>query len=564
MPNPPQNSNSNDIRENEQDIQELFSIGYDFSNKLKEILKKIKNSEDSLHKLKTYLFLLNQIPRELKINWIFLGNHVVRHIGKLNFSQQTEILDYIISNIDEFSNKQLATLYKTLTTIMRILEVKSHNEEVSTQHYEKIKKIRHQIYSEMLTKSRYSENSIEDIKAKYFDNPQEAIQQLVNKNQFIKDFKVIINNLEEFEKDQLEEYFRFIKNGILKYIMNHFSTPEINYLYSAIEELPRSIKIKNKRKLLNYIATRGDPFYEIKTESERVNELEYCLICKKNRITEKCRPLCINCFDEKISNFPSKFYQQENAFHNFSVVFDNFYKNYDKNLGYLIIQIDLPFDSPFTVMDLEATGDITKERTHFITTMGYLYSKKAFIYQLIDFSKQKEFKKRCRNVARSLKRPAVAYNFEGSERIWLRIYEGGWIDIQKNEIRFSEDIGERLHSLKLEDISFKWDDISGLECVEQCQKYKETGDITHLRLVAYHNFIDILREYLVGLIDLKVYDYLNGTIWNPLIGQLVIRHECPVCYHGFYSKVQFTNHINSHKRRGRKRRKSKNGKRNTN
>ena len=132
-------------------------------------------------------------------------------------------------------------LYTTLTKIMRISELKGKNDK-STPHFKKIKTFRHHILQEMLLKSRYEENSIDDIILKYVENPQEAIQQLVNKNQFFKDFKVIVNNLDKFTKEQLEEYFNFIKNGILKYIINLYSTPEINYLYSTIEEIPHNIK----------------------------------------------------------------------------------------------------------------------------------------------------------------------------------------------------------------------------------------------------------------------------------------------------------------------------------
>lgn len=554
MPNPTTTSNSDEIEESDRDIKELLSIESDFSDKLKEVLRKVSSSVESKCKLNTYLFLLDNISKELRINWVSLGNHVVRHLDKLEFSHQNEILDYILTKPEAFSNKQLAMLYKTLSKIMRRLELKTEN-YATTEHLKKIKKSRHQINQLMLSKSRYTESSIDDIISKYFDNPREAIQQLVNKNQFIKDFKVIVKNLDKFEKVQLEYYFSFIKNGILKYIITHFSTPEINYLYSRIEEIPRNIKIRDKEELLNYIATKGDPFYEIKTESKRIKDLEFCIICKDNKVLEKYRPLCQNCFDEKISNFPSKYYSQENSFDNFTKIFDSFYKNYDKNLGYITIEIELPFDSPFTVMDLEATGDITKDRTQFITTMGYLYSKKAFIYQLIDFSIHKEFKKICKKVARNFIRPAVAYNYKGSERIWLNIFEGGWIDIQKHEISFSEDTGGALQSLKLEDVSFEWDDISGSKCVDHCQLYKETGDIKQLKLIAYHNFFDILREYLVGLTDLKVYDYLDGKIWNPLIDRLVVKHECPVCHKDFYSKELLSNHMIIHNRKHQRKRK---------
>ncbi|MHA1932442.1 MAG: hypothetical protein ACW96X_07875 [Promethearchaeota archaeon] len=540
-------SDLNEINENDPDLKELLSVEFDVSNKLKDIIKKIRNSGESKYQLNSYLFLLDNLSKEFRINWIYLGNQIVRNIGRLENSHQIEILNYILSKIDNFSNKQLATLYMTLTKIMRRLELKAIENVVPIPQSKKIRKVRHQIYQEMSKKSRYIENSTEDIKLKYFENPQEAIQQLVNKNQFLNDLKVITNNLDKFTKEQLGNFFNFMKKGILKYIINQFSVPEINKVYSQIDEIPEIVKIRNKKNLLKYVATRGDPFYELKIEDKRISELENCIICKKNLITEEYRPLCKICFDEKTSDFPDRHFPREHAFNNFSTLFDNHYQKYDKNLGYITVEIDLPFESQFTVIDIEATGDITKDRTHFITTMGFLNGKKAFIYQLIDFSKHKEFTKACRKASRNFKKPVIAYNFEGSEKLWLRISEGGWIDIQKKRKRINEESGEHLDLLKLKEVSFEWDDISGLECVDQCKLYQKTGDITHIKVIAYHNFIDILREYYVGLVDLKVHDYLEGMIWNPLVNQLTIMYSCSVCYNEFYSKNQLNNHLSSHK-----------------
>ena len=315
MPFPTNKSDSDEIEEYDQDIEELLSIEHDLSDKLKDILKKVVGSEESDYQLNTYLFLLNNLSKDLRIKWIFVGNHIVRHLGKLEYTHQNEILDYILSKIDIFSNKQLAMFYTTLTKIMRISELKAKYDK-STPHFKKIKTFRHHILHEMLLKSRYKENSIDEIILKYIENPHEAIQQLVNKNQFLKDFKVIVNNLDKFTKEQLEEYFNFIKNGILKYLINLYSTPEIKYLYSTIEEIPQNIKIKKKKNLLKYIATKGDPFYELKTEEKRVKELKLCLRCKKNEIAEKHRPLCKSCFEEKIFGFPDKYFTEEHAFKN--------------------------------------------------------------------------------------------------------------------------------------------------------------------------------------------------------------------------------------------------------
>ncbi len=561
MPDSTNDSNDENKKEYTPIIEELLRKKREFSDHLKEILGSIRKSEDSEYKLNTYLTLLDIIPRGLRIDWIILGNHIVRNIHRLETSHQKVLLDDIITNVAIFSNKQLAILYNSLTKSMRKVELKAKDEVISTNQLKELKNYRHRIYQEIFNKSRIIENTVEDIKTKYFEETGAAIQQLVNKNQFLKDFKIIINNTDKFNKEQLEEYFGFIRNGILKYIINLFSNSEIKFLYSSIEKISRKIRIKNKKNLLEFIATRGDPFYEIKIQEARLKEIMKCIICKSNNTEEEYHPLCKICYNEKIKNFPDKYYQKELAYKNFCTLFENSYQNYDNNLGYMIIKIDLPFNSPFTVMDLEATGDITKDRSQFITTMGIFYGKVAQIYQLIDFSKHKKFKKLCKKIVNNFSRPAIAYNFEGSERIWLKIYTGGWIDIQKYEIRFSEEIGEYRHSLKLEDISFEWDDISGNDCVEQCELYQTDEDIIHLQIIAYHNFIDLLREYLVGLTDLKVYDYLDGKIWNPLNNELVNRLTCSVCYNDFYTKEQLDNHAKFHKeKRSRKRSTARKGK----
>ncbi len=549
MPDSTNNSNDENRKEYIPIIEELIKKKREFSDHLKEILGSVRKSEDSEYKLSTYLNLLDIIPRGLRIDWIIIGDHIVRNLHRLEFSHQKLLLDDIITNVAIFSNKQLAILYNSLTKSMRKVELKAKDEGISTNQLKELKSYRHRIYQEIINKSRIIENTIEDIKIKYFEETGAAIQQLVNKNQFLKDFKLITNNPDKFTREQLEEYFGFIRNGILKYIIKLFSNSEIKFLYSSIEEISRNIRIKNKKNLLKFIATRGDPFYEIKVQEARTKEIKKCNICKKNNTEVEYHPLCKICYYEKIKDFPDKYYPKEVAFKNFSTSFLNAYQNYDKNLGYLIVKIDLPFDSPYTVMDLEATGDITKDRSQFITTMGVLYGNMVQVYQLIDFSKNKKFKKFYQKVVNGFKRPAVAYNFEGSERIWLKIYTGGWIDIQKYEIRFSEELGEYRHSLKLEDISFEWDDISGNDCVEQCELYQTDGDFIHLLLIAYHNFIDLLREYLVGLTDLKVYDYLDGKIWNPLNNELVNRFTCSVCFNDFNTKEQLENHVKFHKKK---------------
>jgi len=53
--------------------------------------------------------------------------------------------------------------------------------------------------------------------------------------------------------------------------------------------------------------------------------------------------------------------------------------------------------------------------------------------------------------------------------------------------------------------------------------------------------------------DLKVHDYLEGLIWNPLVDQLSFMHLCSVCHDEFYSEKQLEDHISSHKIKQKKR-----------
>lgn len=54
-------SDLNEIKERDQDLTELLSAVFDLSNKLKDMLKKIRNSGESNYRLNSYLFLLNNL-----------------------------------------------------------------------------------------------------------------------------------------------------------------------------------------------------------------------------------------------------------------------------------------------------------------------------------------------------------------------------------------------------------------------------------------------------------------------------------------------------------------------
>ena len=57
----------------------------------------------------------------------------------------------------------------------RKLELKSEHDKRLIPQYKDIKKYRHQLFQEMLNKTRFIENTIEDIKFKYFENPQNFV-----------------------------------------------------------------------------------------------------------------------------------------------------------------------------------------------------------------------------------------------------------------------------------------------------------------------------------------------------------------------------------------------------
>ncbi|KKM88278.1 hypothetical protein LCGC14_1260420 [marine sediment metagenome] len=98
----------------ENDLKELLSIEFDVSSKLKDILKKIRISEESDYRLNSYLFLLDNLSKEFRKNWIYVGNQIVRSIGRLENSHRIEILNFILSKIDKFSNNPCLYLCSTL------------------------------------------------------------------------------------------------------------------------------------------------------------------------------------------------------------------------------------------------------------------------------------------------------------------------------------------------------------------------------------------------------------------------------------------------------------------
>lgn len=292
-------------------------------------------------------------------------------------------------------------------------------------------------------------------------------------------------------------------------------------------------------------------------DQKRSRERKTCIVCKKRRNDDITRPLCSICYDEVVKDFPEKYFSKHNAFDDFCNNFDTTYRMYNAQRGYLTIEIPLPFNAPFTVIDVEATGDMHKDKRFFVITTGILHNSKAQIYQLIDFSKKKAFAKECKRIGEESPRPLVAYTYY-SERNWLNIRRGGWIDIQRYEIQQTNKGSLFARPLKLNDVSFEWDDISGNDVVEEAERYQTSHNPIHLKRIAYHNFIDLLREYLLALQDIKVQDYLHGKIWDYETNVLKTRHTCPKCYKDFYTKKELREHVSSTHRKRKKSKKSKN------
>ncbi|MHA1845751.1 MAG: ribonuclease H-like domain-containing protein [Promethearchaeota archaeon] len=282
--------------------------------------------------------------------------------------------------------------------------------------------------------------------------------------------------------------------------------------------------------------------YKAIVDEIRLNSLKKCLICNKEDIEEDFRPLCRTCYLQFIEKFPEKYCSKDMAFEKFCKKFDEAYDKYDEIKGYIIIKMELPFSSPFTVVDVEATGDIFKNKNNFIITMGYFRDSIAEIYQLIDFTKKNKFHNICKKAVYRLKPPLVAYN-ANAERNWLKVYHREWIDLIKYTIKSKADGTPVAQPIGLNKISFKWDDIDGGDCVEESAKYVQDKNLNHLKKIAYHNLIDLVKEYQLGLKCLKIYDYLNGKMWDYEKNQLRERYTCPKCFKSFFSESELDLHV---------------------
>ena len=300
-----------------------------------------------------------------------------------------------------------------------------------------------------------------------------------------------------------------------------FDDKEIVNLHSKFKQIRNEFGKIHTHNIFDYLSIRGSTLFKYSTNISRVNRLKSCIICGRNPITDKLKHVCESCYTEKLKDFPERYFPKQKAFEEIVKIFDQAYDEHDANLGYITLNVDLPFSSKFSVMDLEATGDITKDKSNFIITMGVLQNSKIQLYQLIDYSKNKDFKKVCKAIARKLPRPAVAYNFDYSEARWLNLPRWGWIDIQEHQIIYSENLKKVPKYIKLDEVCFEWDDITGKDVISESQLYEQTGDLVHLKKIVYHNFIDLLKEYYIALTNIDVKDYIDGYEYSYLENYLV-------------------------------------------
>ena len=293
-------------------------------------------------------------------------------------------------------------------------------------------------------------------------------------------------------------------------------------------------------------------------DSKRYREIHMCLACSKKEIQLDYHPFCKICHDTKIKNFPESFLPKERAFEHFCNFFDKELKSESSTLKkpkkpeWIAITIPLPFQSPFTVMDVEATGDMHRDKSQYVITMGYLNEYVAVIYQLINPKAFQQFARKCKNLGFKLPAPVVAYN-KGSEMVWLKLFRWGWVELMNHEIEISKEGEIRTAKISLDRITFKWNDISGNDVIEEWQKYLKNRNLIHLKRIAYHNFIDLLKEYQIAIKSIKVHDYLQGKEWDYTNNELKDRIECQKCLKTFKNKQELFDHLKENPKHKKKR-----------
>jgi len=520
-------------------IQSFLEFGHQFHNELISLLEQLKTIKDIPFQIEMHQFLINSTKQRYRLMQIIHGNFLINHFVKLNYEEQIPYLDLLVSNVNWFTNRQLCKIHSQISNVLFYMEYKG---DATKKMEEKFTQYRQFFHFELNKPNRVKQHNINEIKQKYIDNVKEWHHELVNCNQLLADLRVLDKNKNDISQSEVEEYLKTLRKTILPECIQLFSVKELQFIQDTLISIINLFKHIRTQFILDYISTRGENLQKFLQDQMRLKKLLTCTNCNQNKISPNSHPLCQECYNELIKNFPEKYFPKDKAYESFRNAFNIAFENYNDREGYISIKIDLPFTSPFTVMDLEATGDINKDRSNYITTMGVLKKSVAIIYQLIDFSKHKDFKREMRSKALDLPRPIVAYNYEGSERPWLRLYVGGWIDIQKKELEFSRNKKPYPKNIKMNDLMFQWDDITGVDCPEECSSYQEDGVVMHLIKIAYHNFIDLLKEYQLGLTTLEVHDYLKKKKWDYLKNKLLDRHICQICFNDFTSAKDLDHH----------------------
>ena len=187
-------------------IQEYLDLIVASSEKFHLTLKKIREITNSDSLMSIYEELLKTTNSDFRIRKAVLGTFLISNLKNLSYSDQSEFIrSSIIQQIEFFSNKHLCLLYQYLSNLIEYFE--SNRESLlSKKEISEFKSIRNQVLKESQSNSRLRNNSVADIKLKYIDNVKENINQLVNKKQFKNDLAIVLKNLEEFTKDEIENF----------------------------------------------------------------------------------------------------------------------------------------------------------------------------------------------------------------------------------------------------------------------------------------------------------------------------------------------------------------------
>lgn len=80
-------------------------------------------------------------------------------------------------------------------------------------------------------------------------------------------------------------------------------------------------------------------------DKKRYFGLTTCLSCDEEKIESELHPFCKKCHEEKILDFPEKYFPKDGAFEKFCEIFDNHLKNIPKNTGWI---------NPFYILNVKS------------------------------------------------------------------------------------------------------------------------------------------------------------------------------------------------------------------